>query len=149
MEHAYPNLLFAKDGEIYDFNGRKCLILGGAYSVDKFYRTPGTSWFADEQPSDEIKARTEQKLDTINWQVDAVFSHTCPFKYIPRECFIGGIRQDTVDQSTEIWLDKIEDKLTYSTWRLGHWHTDKCDGKMLFFYKQFRQIFSKPFDDAT
>ena len=34
-EEEYPNLLFAKDGEIYNFNNKKVLVIGGAYSVDK------------------------------------------------------------------------------------------------------------------
>ena len=35
-EEKYPNILFAKDGEIYDLDGRKTIVIGGAYSVDKF-----------------------------------------------------------------------------------------------------------------
>ena len=30
VEEEYPNLIFAKDGEIYDFNGRKTITIGGA-----------------------------------------------------------------------------------------------------------------------
>jgi len=142
MEQDYPCLLFAKCGEIYDFNGRKCLVIGGAYSIDKPWRiAENAGWWADEQPSDEIKARVEQKLDSVNWRVDAVFSHTCPLKYTPVECFLSGIDSSTVDRSTEIWLDKIEDRLDYDAWYCGHFHTDKCDAKMLFFYRQFREIF--------
>ena len=37
-EPEYPNILFAKDGEIYNLDGKSCLVLGGAYSVDKYYR---------------------------------------------------------------------------------------------------------------
>ena len=37
-EEEYPNLLFAKDGEIYTMNGLNYMAIGGAYSVDKFYR---------------------------------------------------------------------------------------------------------------
>ena len=37
-EDEYPNLLFAKDGEIYTMNGLNYMAIGGAYSVDKFYR---------------------------------------------------------------------------------------------------------------
>jgi len=147
IEKKFPNLLFAKDGEIYDFNGRKCLVIGGAYSVDKYYRREGLDWWADEQPSDEIKKRIEQKLDGVNWQIDAVFSHTCPARYIPYECFLESIDQSTVDRSTEDWLDEIEKRLEYKEWYCGHWHTDKRDGKMLFFYRQFRQIFNQPLDD--
>ena len=31
-EPEFPNILFAKDGEIYDFDGKKALVIGGAYS---------------------------------------------------------------------------------------------------------------------
>jgi 3-oxoacid CoA-transferase subunit A len=44
-------------------------------------------------------------------KIDVVFSHTCPAKYIPTECFLSGIDQSRVDNSTEEWLDTIEDKL--------------------------------------
>ena len=58
VEPAYPNILFAIDGEIYDFMGYSCLVIGGAYSVDKYYRLArGYRWFPDEQPSEEIKRK--------------------------------------------------------------------------------------------
>lgn len=34
----YPHILFAVDGEIYTLEGRGHLVIGGAYSVDKYYR---------------------------------------------------------------------------------------------------------------
>ena len=52
-------------------------------------------------------------------------------EYIKRfrtECFLSGIDQSRVDNSTEEWLDTIEDKLEYEAWYLGHWHTDKRMG---------------------
>ena len=133
VEEEFPNLLFAKDGEIYDLDGKKAIAIGGAYSVDKFYRlSKGMKWFADEQPSEEIKMRVIDKLDTVNWNVDIVLTHTCPAKYIPTETFLPMIDQSTVDNSTEHWLDVIEDKLTYQKWYCGHWHIDKKIDKIRF-----------------
>lgn len=37
-EEKYSNVLFAKDGDIYDIESIKHLVIGGVYSVDKFYR---------------------------------------------------------------------------------------------------------------
>ena len=37
FEEEFPNLFFAKDGEIYDLEGIKAIAIGGAYSVDKWY----------------------------------------------------------------------------------------------------------------
>lgn len=52
VEDEYPNLLFAKDGEVYDLDGQKTIVIGGAYSVDKWYRLRmDMNWFPDEQPS--------------------------------------------------------------------------------------------------
>lgn len=38
FENVFPNLLFARDGEIYNIEDKDFLALGGAYSVDKYYR---------------------------------------------------------------------------------------------------------------
>jgi 3-oxoacid CoA-transferase subunit A len=135
VETAYPNLLFTKDGEVYDLEGFKAIAIGGAYSVDKWYRIQhNLHWFPDEQPSPEIKSRVEQKLEESGWKIDFVFSHTCPERYIPRERFLPGVDQSTVDNSTEKWLDSIAERLDYNAWYCGHWHTNKRVDKMYFLF---------------
>lgn len=127
---------FAKDGEIFDFDGRKCIVIGGAYSVDKFFRLAyNLNWWEDEQPSDEIKAQVEKRLEKETWRVDVILSHTCPLKYEPTEVFLPGINQSTVDKSTEQWLDAIEKRLQYDEWYCGHYHTSKKVDKLVFMYK--------------
>ena len=134
-EEEFPNLLFAKDGEVYDLEGYRAIAIGGAYSVDKWYRLQrDLHWFPDEQPSDVIKARVEKKLDELGWQIDAVLTHTCPYRYIPREAFLGGIDQTTVDNSTELWLDTIAERLDYSAWYCGHWHIEKRIDRIHFLF---------------
>lgn len=141
MEPAFPSLLFAKDGEIYDIDGKKCIVIGGAYSVDKAVRVENNwGWWADEQPSDEIKRRVERRLDMVNWRVDIVLSHTAPLKYEPREVFLSCLDDSEVDKSTEIWLDTIEDKLNYSQWYCGHYHTNKYIDKMRFLFEDFLEF---------
>ncbi len=135
-EDEYPNILFAKDGEIYDFNGYSCIAIGGAYSVDKFYRLArGWAWFENEQPSEEIKSYVEQQLQNRDNKIDIVLSHTCPIKYEPTEVFIQGFDQSTVDKSTEEWLGQIEEKLEYKHWYCGHYHTAKKIDKMQFMFE--------------
>lgn len=125
-EEAYPNLLFAVDGEIYDFDGIKAIAIGGAYSVDKDIRIlSGNKWWNDEQPSDEIKQRVESKLDSVNWSVDIVLSHTCPTDFEPRHLFIPGLDQKLIDKSTEKWLQTIKDRLEFKKWYFGHYHGDE------------------------
>ena len=131
QEEKYPHLLFAKDGEIYDFEGIKTIVIGGAYSVDKEYRLQnGWGWWADEQPSEEIKARVEKALADNGNKIDVVLSHTTPLKYEPVEMFLSYVDQSKVDKSTEIWLDKIEDTIDYKKWYCGHYHTNKSIDKV-------------------
>lgn len=144
FQPEYPNILFAKDGEVYDFDGVSAIALGGAYSVDKFYRlTQGYHWFEDEQPSDEIKEFAVKNLSNENWKIDCVLSHTCPFKYLPREVFLPMIDQSTVDQTTEKWLGEIEEKLDYKKWYCGHYHTSKKIDKVQFMFNDIEEFIVK------
>ena len=137
QEPEFPNILFAKDGEIFNIEGRRCIAIGGAYSVDKYYRlrSGDNHWWPDEQPSDEIKRRVEARLDAENWNVDFVLSHTCPYRYIPRHTFLPYVAQSTVDNSTEKWLEYIESRLTYDRWFCGHYHTNETIDKIRFMYE--------------
>ena len=136
VQSEYPNLVFAIDGEIYDFFGHSCIVIGGAYSVDKYYRLArGYNWFEDEQPSDEIKEKVERVLSARDWKIDVVLSHTCPLRYEPTEVFLSMVDQSSVDKSTEQWLDTIESRLHYERWYCGHYHTDKEIDKIRFMFQ--------------
>ena len=90
------------DGEVYNLGGIETIVIGGAYSIDKFYRLAyGYGWWPDEQPSPAIKEKVERVLDARAWKVDAVLSHTTPQKYEPVEVFLSGVDQSKVDKSTE------------------------------------------------
>ena len=144
IEYDFPKLMFAKCGEIYDINGQKCIAIGGAYSIDKHERIEcNWGWWNDEQPSDEIKQRVESKLDSVDWRVDVVLSHTAPFKYEPREVFMKGFAQHSVDKTTEKWLDSIEDRLNYDRWYCGHYHTNKNIDKIRFLYDTYAELDDK------
>ena len=137
-EPEYPDLLFAIDGEVYELDGFRCIVIGGAYSVDKFYRLEkGYGWWPDEQPSAEIKARVEEKLASVGNNVDIVLTHTCPRKHEPIESFLGFIDQSTVDKSTEDWLDQIEERISYRKWYCGHYHTRKLIDRMQFMFEDY------------
>ena len=136
-EKEYPNILFAKDGEVYDLDGQKAIAIGGAYSIDKMYRIMyGYGWWEDEQPSDEIKRYVEKQLGERDWKIDVVLSHTVPLKYEPTEGFLPGVDQSRVDKSTEEWLGKIEERLEYRKWSCGHYHTEKEVGRVRLMFEE-------------
>lgn len=141
VEENYPNILFARDGDIYNFDGYKCLVVGGAYSVDKLLRIKrGWPWFEDEMPDEEIKKRTEQSLEACSRTLDYVFSHTTPYKLIPRDSINNQMQTESwwsTDNSTEWWLQDIYDSITLrKLWYAGHMHVNKrmIDLQILFEY---------------
>ena len=141
MEKEFNNLIFAKDGEIYNFDGLQTIVIGGAYSVDKFYRLANDfPWFSNEQPSDEIKKYVEKQLENKNWKIDLVLSHTCPFNYRPIEVFSEISSQNIIDNSTEKWLQTIENKLEYATWYCGHFHINKKYDKFRFLFEDILEL---------
>ena len=141
IEEEYPNLIFAKNGELYDIDNKKVLVIGGAYSVDKNYRIIyGYPWFKDEQLSKEEMNNILNKYK--GQHIDIVLSHTCPLKYEPTEVFMKGIEQSDVDKSMEKFLDKVEDSINYDKWYCGHYHTEKQIDKLEFMFGRIK-VFNK------
>ena len=143
-EEKYPNILFAKDGEIYDFDGIRTMPIGGAYSIDKDYRIMnGFEWYASEQPSEAIKERVRKALSNNGNKIDVILSHTCPYKYMPFEAFIMGVNEIKVDKTTELFLDEIEENVDYNRWYCGHFHIDKEIDKMKFMMHDIEKFYQK------
>lgn len=124
IEEEYPNIRYLIDGAYYYFGKYKCLILGGAYSVDKEYRLLNHyPWFENEQ-------LTEKEMDYIlqfhdGNTYDFILSHTCPISWEPRDLFLPMIDQSKVDKSMENFLEEIEKKVWYYQWLFGHYHDDR------------------------
>lgn len=141
IEGEYPNLIFAKNGELYDIDNKKVLVIGGAYSVDKNYRIIyGYQWFKDEQLSKEEMNNILNKYK--GQHIDIVLSHTCPLKYEPTEVFMKCIDQSDVDKSMEKFLDRVEESINYDKWYCGHYHTEKQIDKLEFMFGRIK-VFNK------
>ena len=141
VELEFPNILFARDGDVYDLCGIHTMVIGGAYSVDKEERLEAMDfgfrdykWFPDEQPSEETKQRCENVLQAHNHQIDVMLTHTCPMSVRPVHAFLPSVDQETVDTSTEEWLQTIKDKTRILRWYSGHYHVDETidNHKMLY-----------------
>lgn len=126
LEEEYPNIRYLKDGEIYIFNGLKCLVIGGAYSVDKPWRLLGHGkWFKHEQLS--LLERTH----ILNWvegkKVDFVLTHTCPYSWRPTDLFLPQVDQSTVDNTMEKFLEEVKEIVDWKVWLFGHYHEDRLE----------------------
>lgn len=150
VEAAYPSLLFAPMFGGYEFltasgDWKKAFVLGGAYSVDKWWRLDmqasgykGYRWFADEQMTNWEMKEAESMLR--DFEPAIILSHTCPARYIPHDAFLSGVDQSTVDRTMEQWMDGIELSYAYEKWYCGHWHTDRRMGQMRFMYHDIVEL---------
>lgn len=141
-EPRFPNLLFAIDGEVYTFQKRKYIVIGGAESIDKSLCIANNKpYWDDEVPGAETKALVEDKLNFLGNTVYGVLTHTCPHRYVPTEMFLSARKNipgakkkhnkklqlytPYIDRTTEKWLDIIYDTIEYEVWFCGHYHIDK------------------------
>lgn len=123
-EADFPNIRYLIDGEIYDFGGYTCLALGGAYSVDKYYRLErGWNWFESEQLTAEEMESISAKVEGLS--VDFVLSHTCPYSWMPTDLFLSSINQSTVDNTMEHWMDSLKNTFEWDAWLFAHYHDDR------------------------
>lgn len=147
-EPEFPNIRYLMDGEEYEINGHSVLVVGGAYSIDKWYRLlragyiekealsanpKKCGWFKCEQLTAEEMQDIEDKRKGNNY--DFVFTHTCPLSWEPVDLFLRGIDQSKVDKSMEEWLDSFKDKINWKVWLFGHYHADRLErpGVEMFF----------------
>jgi 3-oxoacid CoA-transferase subunit A len=159
-EPKYPNILFAMDGEVYDFEGKKYLVVGGAHSVDKIRCIEEHKPFwDDEMPNAQTKEKVEQRLNQEGYRIYGMLTHTCPVQYLPTEMFVS-TRQNLankrkpnkarvkkqfkpdIDRSTEEWLGNLERRTQYDIWFCGHYHIDKQIDKICMLYQKIRPLHS-------
>lgn len=142
IESEYPNIIYACDGVSYTFNNKKYFVVGGAYSVDKYYRLANDMhWFEDEQLSEEEMQIIKNRLEMYPKDyIHGFLTHTCPDRYKPVEWFLSSINQNTVDSSMEKFLDKIYETINHNIWYCGHFHGIKTIDKMVFMYKNIKEL---------
>lgn len=139
-EEKFPHIFYLKDGGIYNFSGHKTLVIGGAYSVDKYYRlSMGYQWFSEEQ----LTTTEMKKINAENFgqKFDFVFTHTCPISWEPTDLFLSMINQETVDKTMEVWLDEFKDEIQWNIWLFGHYHADRLERPHVeMFYKDMEDL---------
>lgn len=72
------NIFHLKRGKIYNIAGKTFFTLGGAFSIDKAYRTEGIDWWATEEPNYSESKIAYANLDKVGWKVDYILTHDAP-----------------------------------------------------------------------
>ena len=122
----FPRIRYFCEWGIYQFGELRVLVIGGAYSVDKYYRLQtNKKWFPDEQLKwFEMRACLQ---NAKNYEFDLVLSHTCPYSWQPTDLFLSFIDQNSVDNTMEKWMDEVASSIRWNVWLFGHYHKDRIE----------------------
>lgn len=128
IEDDYPHIRYFCEWGLYEIQGLTTLVIGGAYSVDKFYRLErGFRWFENEQLHQIEMDCCLRNMKELHTKFDLVLTHTCPLSFQPTDLFLGFIDQSSVDNSMEKWMEKAKDELKWNIWLFGHYHADRIE----------------------
>lgn len=137
----FPNIVYAKRGEIYTICGKNFWCFGGGYSIDVNMRQPNLSWWEQELPTKEEKEYGLKNLKDNIDKIDYIVTHTCPQNFIIETKIITMTKinrelEEFLQEVFDISWDKIK------KWYCGHFHIDKksmCN-KIHFLYNSFAEI---------
>ncbi len=115
------NILHLMRGQVYDIDGVKLFSMGGAYSIDKYMRKEGISWWPQELPNNEEYKEATKNLKAVGYKVDVVVSHTAPREMIYRM----GKAPDMHDAELTGFLEWIMYEVSFKKWFFGHFHLDQ------------------------
>ncbi len=140
IQSKWPNIRYFKDFGIYNILGYTIGVIGGAYSVDKWYRLEhGYTWYENEQLNESERAAALKLFK--GGLVDIMLTHTSPFKFEPIDLFLKDIDQSKVDKTMELFLNEIEEEVYYKVWVFGHYHCDRLERPRIEqFYKNTENI---------
>jgi hypothetical protein len=129
------NVLHLMRGHIFEIEGKRYFTFGGAQSHDIQYRVEGKSWWKEEIPSNQEMEEGYRKLESVNWQVDYIITHTAPTDVI-KKLFQPEKAAKQIDQVSN-YLESIRQKARYSKWFFGHFHKDiEIDSAFISIYKK-------------
>ncbi|MBQ8380528.1 MAG: metallophosphoesterase [Clostridia bacterium] len=115
------NIVHLCRGQVYDIDGVKIFTMGGAYSIDRYMRTKGYSYWEEELPSHKEYREASENLDRVNMKVDVIVTHTAPRTLI----YEMGFTPDPHDAELTGFLDWIMHEVDYSHWFFGHFHIER------------------------
>ena len=115
-----PGIIHLMRGQVYQIDGKRIFIFGGAYSIDRAYRDLGCTWFEEEIPSQEEYEEAWKNLEACDYEVDYIISHTGPYEVITElgyECHDEALEQVR-------FFQQVADCVDFKDWYFGHLHED-------------------------
>ena len=114
------NIYHLMRGQVFDIDGTTVFAMGGAYSIDRYLRQLGNSYWREEIPCDAEYRAAAENLKARDNKVDVIISHTAPSEIIRRM----GKFPNVHDAELTGFLEWVMYSAEYGHWYFGHWHVD-------------------------
>lgn len=141
-EPEYPDIVYAKHGQVYNINGKYYWTMNGGYSIDKYRREENVSWWPQEIPCESLL-----NFGLINYinnkdKIGRILTHTCPLSLEPLDKSPFKIEQCNIDKTLEKYLDNIWKNFdgNKKEWYCGHWHIDDLRENVKFLFNEIIEI---------
>lgn len=122
------NVIHLMRGEIYRLQEKSLFVMGGGFSLDKPYRTPGKSWWPEEMPAEAEYENAREHLKDMDYAVDYILTHTAPFDTVEYMATLGRRQvQKNVPEEYPLteFLQWVQEHVQYRKWYFGHFHLDE------------------------
>lgn len=115
-----PKVIHLMRGQVFVIQGKRIFTFGGGYSIDRYIRTEGYSWWSQEMPTDQEMQEAIDNLNRNHYSVDYIITHTAP--------------EDTMslfhpfhdeEKPLNNFLEWIRESTRYEHWYFGHLHRDE------------------------
>lgn len=134
IHRIMPSIIHLMRGEVFNIANRTLLAFGGAQSIDRYRRTPGQTWWSEEEASEKDFNNAMKNLEKVNFKPDIIITHEMPMDY-KREFFGGKVYNN--DKTAQILNSILYFCPNYRKWYCGHYHIN------LSLKENFRILYNK------
>lgn len=121
VPHFHERMYYCPRGSTTMIGGKLCMFLGGAFSIDKNYRTPYISWWPQEMIRQGDVQRALENAE--GHKIDVLFSHDCPrSEFIDKWLKSEGYKVDASSTANRDALTYVVDSVRPRDVYHGHYH---------------------------
>ena len=119
VQRIRRNVIHLMRRQVYNIGGQKLFTMGGGYSIDRFRRHEGSSWWPQEMPSAEEYQEARRNLVDAGMQVDYVLSHAAP-----QQAMNLYFSDNTGERPLNEVLEWVRENVRFNKWYFAHLHMD-------------------------
>ena len=126
VHRVRDNVLHLMRGQVFEIEGISIFTMGGGYSIDVMFRTPGRSWWPEEMPSEAEYAEALENLQKYGNAVDVIISHAAPNETM--DMFVQtGVISNRFPQEMRLnrFLENVRQTVQHKRYYFGHMHLDR------------------------